>query len=336
MEVLMNRGTTADIVIVGAGVAGLAAAERLQRHGVEVLVVDKGRRPGGRLATRARGVTSFDHGAQYFTARDPAFAAFVDSLRDRGIVAPWAGRLVTIDGGTVMSREDGETRWVGVPEMNALAAAMAADESVIRGARVTDLLRDDGRWRVQLDDGAIVVANAAVVTPPPEQTAALLGTAAPELAAAAAAVPMAPCWAAMATFEAPVEVAFDGAFVRSGPLSWVARNSSKPGRPATECWVLHGSPEWSTAHLEDDPDKAADALLAAFRDLAPEIGSGAEPCGLQVHRWRYALPPEPAAERCLADPERRLVAAGDWCGGPRVEGAWLSGRAAAEKVLSWR
>jgi predicted NAD/FAD-dependent oxidoreductase len=199
----MNRGTTADIVIVGAGVAGLAAAERLQRHGVEVLVVDKGRRPGGRLATRARGVTSFDHGAQYFTARDPAFAAFVDSLRDRGIVAPWAGRLVTIDGGTVMSREDGETRWVGVPEMNALAAAMAADESVIRGARVTDLLRDDGRWRVQLDDGAIVVANAAVVTPPPEQTAALLGTAAPELAAAAAAVPMAPCWAAMATFEAP-------------------------------------------------------------------------------------------------------------------------------------
>jgi renalase len=332
----MNREMTTDIVIVGAGIAGLAAAERLRRHGVEALVVDKGRRPGGRLATRSRGTSSFDHGAQYFTVRDPDFAAYVETLRLRGVVAPWGGRLVSIDGDATTTREDGEVRWVGVPEMNALAAAMAADASVIRGVRATDLSRDSGRWRIQLDDGSVVVANAAVVTPPPKQTAALLESAAPELAANAAAVPMAPCWAAMATFDAPVDAAFDGAFVRSGSLSWVARNSSKPERPTAECWVLHGSPEWSKAHLEDHPDEAARALVAAFRDLAPEIGSGAEPSGLQAHRWRYALPPEPAPERCLADADRRLVAAGDWCGGPRVEGAWLSGRAAAERVLSWR
>lgn len=331
----MQAEESRNVAIVGAGVAGVAAARALIERGVEVVVVDKGRRPGGRLAARTRGGLSFDHGAQFFTARDPDFSDVVDGLARRGVVAPWEGHLVTIDGDAVSARHDTVVRWVGVPEMNSVAAALAEGVPVRCGVRVDGIRRHEGRWRLGLDDGASILADAVIVTAPPEQSAHLLGAVSPRLGAAVSRVPMAPCWAVMVSFGQRLELPFDGAFVASGPLSWVARNSSKPGRPAAECWMLHGSPVYSAEHLEDPPGVVAESLLAAFRDLAPQASAVPSPASLSAHRWRYALPRDPADERCLADAEGRLVAAGDWCGGPRVEGAWLSGRAAAEQVVAW-
>jgi predicted NAD/FAD-dependent oxidoreductase len=144
-------------------------------------------------------------------------------------------------------------------------------------------------------------------------------------------VEMTPCWAIMTAFAEPLELGFDGAFIHDSPLTWVARNGSKPGRPSTETWVLHASPEWSREHLETSGDGAASRLLAAFReavgrDLAP-------PVHIVGHRWRFALPVNPLAEPCLVDAARSVAVCGDWAGGPRVEGAFLSGCAAAEHLL---
>ena len=142
---------------------------------------------------------------------------------------------------------------------------------------------------------------------------------------------MAPCWAVMVSFDEVLSLGFDGAFVHGSPLSWVARNSSKPGREAREAWVLHGSPEWSREHLELEPPVAAEHLFEAFR-VATQ-GIEVEPTRLEAHRWRYALPTEPLSDPCLFDAESSVVVCGDWCGGPRVEGAFLSGCAAAEALL---
>ena len=143
---------------------------------------------------------------------------------------------------------------------------------------------------------------------------------------------MAPCWAVMAAFEKPLDLDYDAAFVDGSPLSWIARDASKPGRAAEETWVLHGSPTWSGARQDDAPETVAAALLDALREAAGVAVP--EPSHLSAHRWLYAQSPAPRPEPCLVDLERRLVACGDWCGGPRVEGAWLSGDAAAEHVLS--
>jgi predicted NAD/FAD-dependent oxidoreductase len=138
----------------------------------------------------------------------------------------------------------------------------------------------------------------------------------------------------MAAFVNPLELGFDGAFVHNSPLGWVARNASKPGRPDGETWVLHGTPEWSGQHLELEAEEAANRLLAAFRDA---VGGLAEaPAHLEAHRWRFALPIKVVPDECLYDPALGLAACGDWCGGPRVEGAFLSGICAAKRVLSLR
>ena len=66
------------VVIVGAGICGLVAGRALVETGAEVVVVDKGRSPGGRLATRRVGDATLDHGAQFFTVRTPTFRRRVD------------------------------------------------------------------------------------------------------------------------------------------------------------------------------------------------------------------------------------------------------------------
>ncbi|MEM6337960.1 MAG: FAD-dependent oxidoreductase, partial [Bacteroidota bacterium] len=130
----------------------------------------------------------------------------------------------------------------------------------------------------------------------------------------------------------PLDV--DGAFVHDSPLSWVARNTSKPGRPEPETWVLHASPEWSTAHLEEEKDAVAPQLLEAFFEAAGI--APVEPAFATAHRWRYAQVGNPLNEGCLWDQATRLGVAGDWCNGSRVEGAFMSGFLLAEKLIESR
>jgi predicted NAD/FAD-dependent oxidoreductase len=135
----------------------------------------------------------------------------------------------------------------------------------------------------------------------------------------------------MLGFDRPLATAFDGAFVHDSPLSWIARNNSKPGRGPAESWVLHAGPAWSGAHLDDSPEAIASTLTGEFEQL---VGLGAlRPVHTDAHRWRYALPPDPLAAGALWDAENRLAVCGDWCRGARIEGAVLSGIAAAGRVL---
>jgi predicted NAD/FAD-dependent oxidoreductase len=284
------------------------------------------------MSTRRTDGWRFDHGAQYFTVRDPRFSRSVDSWRQHGIVAQWTGITAVLEDGKVVPKTDSVERYVGVPGMNSVCKHLASDIDVSYETRISGLERIDDRWQLVTDDGAdLGLFDAVVISAPAPQTATLLRSAAPELAARAATVEMAPCWAAMVAFPRPLDLGFDRAFFEGSPLIWVARNVSKPGRPDGEAWVLHGSPEWSRQHLEMEHQEAAERLFDAF---CTAVG-GVErvPADLDAHRWRFALPLQALPEACLFDTDLRLAACGDWCGGPRVEGAFLSGCAAADRII---
>jgi predicted NAD/FAD-dependent oxidoreductase len=332
----------ATVAVVGAGLSGLSCARRLAENGHHVQVFEKSRGPGGRMSTRRAGERRFDHGAQYFTVRGARFAAEVATWRAAGLVAPWEGTIAVLDRGEFEFKDDRTDRVVAVPGMNAVCRHLAADLEVRYQHRIVDLERGDGAWWLHdADGGRSGPFDAVVVSAPAPQTAALLaevapelGDRAPEIADRAGGVEMAPCWAVMAAFEDPLCLGFDGAFVHDSPLSWVSRNDSKPGRPSGESWVLHGSAEWSEAHLELDAEIVAHRLADAF-----SVAVGRElprPNHLVAHRWRFALPTEPLLEPCLFDPSLAIAACGDWAGGPRVEGAYLSGFAAAGRLLGLR
>ncbi len=308
------------IAIVGAGMAGLACAGALRERGIETALFDKGRKPGGRMSSRTgdspAGPVGFDHGAQYMTGRDPDFIAQLSAWREAGIVAPWPAA--------------GSDAWVGVPAMNAPLVALARDCAVRWETRVDSLVRDKSGWRLR-GDGLDAGGFSAVLTAiPAEQTGPLLAEHAPDLAEVAKDTPSGPCWTAMIAFPKRLAVAED-TLRTDGAIGWAARNSAKPGRPATEAWVIQAGPDWSHAHLEDEADAVASALLVEFfaaAGIAPVA-----PALLKAHRWRYAR--SGAARReVLWNPRARLGACGDWLTGPRVENAWLSGRRLAEAVTT--
>lgn len=321
------------VLVTGAGMAGLTAARALRDRGHTVLVADKSQVPGGRVATRrvvaAGQIFQFDHGAQYFTVRDPRFAEVVDRWAEARLVRPWRARLATFDSEGRDEVEDGVTRWVGVPEMSTLGRALAETLDVRYGTRIDRLVRDTaGLWLAAVREGGEVGPfDAAVVAVPAPQAVPLLAEA-PELAAVAAGVSMHPCWAALAAFDEPVPVRFDAAWVLHSALGWIARDASKPRRARAETWVLHASASWSRAHGNARPDAVGPFLLRAFEELVPR-GLPA-PLHLDVQRWQYAAADPPLARRVLADPDRRLAVCGDWLLGNRVESAFLSGLAAAE------
>lgn len=336
---MASHRTPHHVGIVGGGIAGLSAARVLTEAGVRVTVYDKGRGPGGRASTRRRDAHQFDHGAQYFTARDARFRALVEAWCRRGIAAEWNARFAAVDEpGTLRPMQSGAARYVGAPGMSALAGDLAAglgSRAEVRfGALVTRVAAVSGGWVIWREGDAAGEAFDAllVCTPAPQALALVDGHTA--LADTVRAARMTPCWAAMCAFDEPLDVGADAIFVNATrqPLSWASRDSSKPGRPAGERWVLHATAEWSTEHVDDAPDEVPRALLDAF---AVAVG-GALPAATfaDAHRWRYAhgaLDPAPGA---LVDASGTLAIAGDWCHGARIEGAWLSGALAAERLLT--
>jgi predicted NAD/FAD-dependent oxidoreductase len=308
-----------DITIIGAGMAGLACARRLVRAGHRPLVLDKGRGIGGRLATRrvALGVgeISFDHGAQYLTARDPGFAADLHNLG--AACARW---------------EDGADlpRLVGVPGMSGLPRAMAAGLDVRLGAQVTAVRAMPSGW--QLDTGAgCIETRHLVMTVPAPQAAALLGDDHP-LHDSIAGVAMAPCLTLMAAFPADAPRPFRSRAADDHPLAWIAQDSSKPGRAGTlATWVAQASVAWSELHLEDTPEAIADRMLPMLAEVigvAPQSALYAA-----AHRWRYARTIAPLGEPFLCNDDVTLHVGGDWCVGARVEAAWASGTAMADAII---
>ncbi len=223
------------------------------------------------------------------------------------------------------------TRFVGVPGMIRLAQHLAEGLDVRAGVRIQRLQGVGDVWvAIDTEGAAHGPFDVVIVAVPAPQAVPLLAPA-PALAEVASGITMAPCWAAMVAFDEPVVAGFDGAFVSGGALSWVARDSSKPGRPDGERWVLHASPGWSRQEWETDLDRIPSLLCSA---LASHIGPVPAPTFQRAHRWGYARADAAGAPGVMYDAAAGIGACGDWCEGGRIEGALVSGIDLAERIIA--
>lgn len=311
--------------VVGAGLAGLTCATALQAAGHAVTVFDKARGPGGRMSSRRDGDATFDLGAQYFTARSDAFRDVVEQWVVDGIVAPWSPRIVTLPGGVPLTPR--ESWYVGLPRMSAITRLLATGLADVRyEARVEKIARASGAWSLTTSDGVRADFDAVVVAIPAPQAVELISPILPNIAAMVdAEVNTSPCWAMTVTSPHALDVPFDAAYVDNSPVAWLACDSSKPGRAAGQRWVVHADGDWSARHLELEPAAVAERLMAALSDFVPVPAD----CVVNAHRWRFAKVSTPLGAMASWDAATGLGLCGDWFIGPRVEAAWLSGRALA-------
>jgi renalase len=296
--------------------AGLACCDALKDAGHSVVLFDKGRGPGGRMSTRRLdtplGQVAFDHGAQYFTARDPEFFRMVACWNQRGIAAPWP--------------QSGADAWVGVPGMNAVIKDMSAAHAVNWGHLITGTVRRHGAWWLMGKAGESGPFDAIILAIPAEQAAAILSLHDFAMARIALMARSQPCWTGMFVFDRPLDglplVMHD-----RGDIAWVARNSAKPGRSGPEAWIVQAGAAWSAARLEASQEQISVLLASAFADATGKTIP--DPIAAVSHRWRYALSAG-TGDGALWNSEIGLGVCGDWLLGPRVECAWLSGRMLAD------
>lgn len=319
------------IGIIGAGMAGLTAGRKISTYGFSVHLFDKARGPGGRMATRRRENLAFDHGAQYFTARDERFKLRVLSWQREGLVSRWNSRFGIISNGETRADSSLVPRYVGVPRMSALTRHLSSSLEVSYSTRIERLTLKGPGWQFIDDKGNDQGSfDYVIITTPPDQALSFLQPNS-DLYKQASGVEMTPCWALMTVFNKRLDTAFDGLFMDDATISWAARNNSKPERPEGEAWVLHGSPAWSNVQLEMDPDLVTEQLLAAFWSAT---GITAQtPAYASPHRWRYARAVQPLETNCVWDADQRIGLAGDWCMSNKVEGAYLSGEAIADRLI---
>jgi predicted NAD/FAD-dependent oxidoreductase len=322
-----------DVLIVGAGMSGLMAARTLVEAGKSVLVLDKGRSVGGRMATRRIGSGAADHGTQFFTARAPEFTASVQRWQADGLVFEWSRGW---SNGSLMAATDGHPRYAVRGGMNALMKHLAAGLDTRVKLEVMSVELVNGGWEVRDGVGTRQQARALLLTPPIPQSLALLDEGGVQLAetdrTALERIEYERCLAALFSVQGDVHLPAPGAIQRPhAPIYWIADNRRKGVSPQAAIVTMQAGPVYSRQLWElDDED-----ILRSFRvDLMPFLDDRARVIEGQLKRWRYAQPSVVFPERCLvaADQASPLVFAGDAFGVPRVEGAFLSGLAAGQRL----
>lgn len=319
------------VAVVGAGMAGLACANRLTELGIAVEVFDKARGPGGRMTSKRTADGYLDLGAQYFTAREPRFIKQVQRWQQQGLVTPWLAPIWRYQQGKLQPSPDQQLRFIGIPTMHSPLKQLAQGLKVQYQFQLSTLQHDAAGWWLA-DSRARLVGpfSAVVLSIPPAQAAAVLPS---ELALQIPSSSLTPCWAVNIELSAPSGASAGGIFVKDPalPVSWVSRQNSKPGRSLSESWLLHFTPAYSQQHLEQDASFWQQTALTCLAQILQIDISSKE---VVSHRWRYAQM-NPDSQGVVAPAlSQGLWLAGDWTKGGRVENAWLSGINIAEQFIN--
>ena len=314
-----------DIVVVGAGLSGLTAARSLQEKGHNVVVLDKGRGLGGRMATRRistpdGSIAVFDHGAQFFTVRDQQFQKLVDAWITNGVVREWCRGFVA---------DDGHPRYVVNSGMAALTKHIAQGLDVRTSTLVFAVKpcdADPTKWTVVIDDNSRIDCDAVVMTCPLPQSYSLTVTTGVELPQDLLLTDYDRTIGLLAVLDGPSAVPAPGGLQNPDDVfSWIGDNQAK-GISDIPAITFHANPAWSSAHWDDSLEDG----LALITHAAQKYLGNAKIVASEYKKWRFATP-----RKLWPDPyfaAGTLVFAGDAFAGPKVEGAVLSGHKSAEYV----
>lgn len=311
------------VVIVGAGIAGVACARELAAAGIPVRLRERSYVPGGRMSSRTIAGRRVDLGASYFTCRSEAFQAVVDDWVARGLAREWTDRFATRSATGWGVTDPGPVRYGAIGGLRSLVADLATGLAVGTRSEVTDV------GPGPTVDGE--PAAAVVLAMPDPQASDLLADELTEELAAVADRESTPALAFAAGWSQRHWADVDGVFVEGDEtIRWVADDGRRRGDGAPVL-VAHTKPEFAAAHLDQPRDAAGEVQDALLRLMEIDV----PPEWTYLHRWSLATPAQPHDEPFhLGDALVGLC--GDGWGAPKVETAWTSGhllgRALADRL----
>ena len=315
-----NSVTCHDVIIIGSGLSGITAARILHQQGRDCLVLDKGRRIGGRCSTKRKDGMTFNHGAQFFTAKDHSFQALVQEAKTQNAIASW-------------SFGHHSESFIGAPTMRDFISYLAKDIRVEQDVKITHIIREDSLYHLQDEAGLSYYARHIICTIPAPQAASLIEVAAPSLVPTALSAIYDPCWTVMLALKDTASG--DGFPLRDhGDIGWAnyepLRLGDTPQTPYGPAMTIQASPQASHHMLSWQ----AEDVIATMTDKLEQVTKTKLEVQFSLaHRWLYARVATPAkADLPFANDDQSFVLAGDYFSAARLEAAYLSGKRAAHAL----
>ncbi len=340
----INNPHTYDVVVIGAGLSGLMCAQTLQQQGYRVIILDKSRGVGGRVATRRIDNIPIDHGLPYLEIQGSNTKNLIQQLQKSNILQLWQSNIYQFDVNQNLQESPSLKCYVSTSGINAIAKYLATDLDIHKQCRVTKIKITKNRsWEIIYNleaNFASIYGKTLVIAIPAPQAVELLTTINNQLPSAfltqLRSVTFHPCIAVMAEYDSKYLTqlpSWQGVKLETNSdLAWIAIDSSKREHPTKPIFVLHSTAQFAQNYLEtSDLIPVGKSLLktAAFL-LLPWLDS---PQKLQVHRWRYAIPHHHLSIPYLfTDTPLPLVCCGDWCQGNNIESALNSGLIAGKFI----
>ncbi len=335
-----------DIAIIGAGMAGLTCAQPLKKAGYTVVILEKSRGVGGRVATRRMDNYAVDHGARYLEPVGTHVQGLIQALQQQNQLSQWTDTLYEFTTHQLQPSSTVLPRYVPEEGMNTVGKFLAEGLEIWFNRRVQSLQpTEDNIWHLSLEQThktankqpLAVTAKRVVIAIPAPQALTVLEPLEPQFSCNVMdqirTVEYDPCITVMAGYSTLQKLPWQGVQFRNHPLlDWVALESSKRPQPQSPVVVIQSHSEFAQQYLDTDnlESPGKQLIQAAATCLTPELN---QPEWFKVHRWRYAFCRQPLSVPCLTETSPiPFVCAGDWCGGNHIEGALNSGKAAADWI----
>jgi len=321
------------IAIIGAGMAGLTAAQLLKDHAA-VTIFEKSSSVSGRMATRRADPYSFDHGAQFFSAKTTEFKNFIAPMIATGVLKPWNARFVEIENADIVQSRnwaDSYPHFVGDPGMNAVGKFLSKDLNVQVKSRVHSIEKSGNQWSL-VGENYRNLGNFdwILLAIPAVQAAEILPSSLP-LQEEVSSIKMEGCFSVMLGFTEPLPIEFDAALVRGNDISWISVNNSKPGREGPFSMLVHSTNSWADANSHMDRGQALDHLCSQVRRaIGQDVGNAKHKA---IHQWLYANTKKQGNATHFIDQSKNIGVCGDWVIQGRIEAAFTSGFKLAQNVL---
>ncbi|MCZ8156948.1 MAG: FAD-dependent oxidoreductase [Leptospira sp.] len=308
-----------DYTILGAGISGLTLARSLKAKGKDVLLLEKSKGLGGRMATRRIGDLRYDHGAQFLRDDGDAFQRLSKLVQNQSPFLPWFQN----DVGSYLCGKTG---------MTFIAQALGEDLLIERETKVTRLHPFSDHIEIRTDGEKIIRTNHLILTSPLPQSLELLETSQISYPQALKEIRYAKALVLLFEVEAPSSQLQKMNF-EVNPSETIASisNQKLKGIAPRDCFTLIMNPIFSESQFGEEEDAVIEKIKAELSHLFSEIIQIKNP---QLKRWKYSHPFTTYPAMSLALPEEnRIILVGDGFGGGSILGALRSAFHTIDEML---
>ncbi len=331
-----------DVCVIGAGIAGIVCAKELENQGLKVVILDKSRGVGGRVATRRLHNTQVNHGAPYLEVQGKFTQELIIELLEHQIIQPWPGTMYELDSLGELKLLPTAERYIADEGMTAIPKYMAKGLDIRFSCLVTTVKPTlKQTWQVISTDLVIEAKALIIAIPAPQIVGILEASSIPDLPVdylnQLRAIQFEPDLTVMAGYSNSFSNLTWQTFkvTAKTDLARISLQSSLIEGSLQTVLVLHSTSALAKTYLDTDYSalrRAGESLLQTATELLSIPLSS--PNWLEIQRWRYAFPAVPLGTPYLETTcPLPLICCGDWSGNNLLESALYSGNQAAKKLL---